>query len=145
MPQPIRFRKVDSTRTLFEGSLAAKQMNTSGWTTHEWLQFLRKLHTPVPYEKMRDLDLNFGFSQSGNAEIADEWYRVSLASKYQEAYGPMTEFLKTVGRKKFLEPLYSEMMKTPEGKTMAASIFKEAKMNYHPQTAEKIAGLLEGK
>ena len=145
IPQPRRFVAVDSTRKLFEGTLAAKQMNTAGWTTHEWLQFLRKLPTPVPYEKMRELDLNFHFSTAGNCEIADEWYRVSLASGYEEAYGPMKEFLKTVGRKKFLEPLYGEMIKTPKGRAMATAIFKEAKDNYHPQTAQKIGALLEVK
>jgi hypothetical protein len=59
------------------------------------------------------------------------------------AYPAMEQFLMQVGRKKFLEPLYGELIKTPKGKEMANAIFSKAKPNYHPQTADKISKMLK--
>jgi hypothetical protein len=38
----------------------------------------------------------------------------------------------TVGRRKFVVPLYKELIKTPEGKTWAKAIYEKARGNYHP-------------
>jgi len=38
----------------------------------------------------------------------------------------------TVGRRKFLRPLYSELVKTPEGRDRALAIYKKARPGYHP-------------
>ncbi len=142
---PSRFVAVDEARAKFEADMSAKNLNTSSWTTHEWLHFLRKLHTPVPYEKMRDLDLNNKLTQTQNSEIANEWFRLSIASEYKEAFGAMETFLGSVGRKKFLEPLYMELLKTEKNKELAWRIFNEVKKRYHPQTASKIEKILSAK
>ncbi|MBL7764693.1 MAG: M1 family metallopeptidase [Chitinophagaceae bacterium] len=140
---PSRFVNVDAQRKDFETSLTASKLNARNWSTHEWLQFLRKLPRTLSLEKMADLDLVFKLTQSGNSEIADEWYKLAIATGYEPAYAAMTDFLSRVGRMKFLEPLYSEMLKTPKGKEMAKKIFEQARMNYHPQTAGKLEKLLK--
>lgn len=141
---PLRFVKVEQALNNFKAGAAVTSLQTSSWSTHEWLHFLRNLPHPLALPRMKELDERFQLSVSTNSEIADEWYRLSIASGYQDAYAAMEEFLCTVGRKKFLEPLYLEMKKTPEGLKMAQRIFEKAKPNYHPQTAEKIEGLLRG-
>jgi hypothetical protein len=140
---PRRFIEVDKNRTNFEQQTAARNLITKNWTTHEWLQFLRKLPHPLTADKMKDLDDTFHFTVSTNSEIADEWYKLCIASNYEIAFPSMEHFLTNVGRKKFLEPLYGEMMKTEKGKSMAKAIFEKAKPNYHPQTAEKIEKMLK--
>lgn len=142
---PARFIEVDSQRVHFEKSIAATDLKTKTWSTHEWLQFLRKISHPLPAAKMSDLDSVFKLTSSANSEIADEWYKLAIASGYEKAYPQMEIFLGRVGRKKFLEPLYMEMIKTPKGKEMALSIFEKSKMNYHPLTAKKIEKILNGK
>ncbi len=140
-----RFVAVDSMRTEFEKTGITKNMNTGNWTTHEWLQFLRKISHPLSLDKMKDLDYTFKLTSTGNSEIADEWFKLAIASNYETAYPAMEKFLNTVGRQKFLEPLYAEMMKTENGKVMAKNIFSESKDNYHPLTALKIERKLSGK
>ncbi len=140
---PTRFIEVDKNRTNFEQQTAARNLITKNWTTHEWLQFLRKLPHPLTADKMKDLDETFHFTVSTNSEIADEWYKLCIASNYEVAFPAMEQFLTNVGRKKFLEPLYGEMIKTEKGKSMAKAIFEKAKPNYHPQTAEKIEKMLK--
>ena len=89
------------------------------------------------------MDQAFSLTATTNSEIADEWFKLSIASGYNAAYPAMEKFLASVGRKKFLEPLYKEMMKTESGKVMAKKIFEQSKNNYHPLTAIKIQGILE--
>ena len=54
----------------------------------------------------------------------------------------MEVFLSKVGRKKFLQPLYSELMSQDKYKPLAKELFEKYKNNYHPQTAEKISGIV---
>ena len=140
---PKRFENVNKAVKDFEAGSAAKNLATQSWSTHEWLQFLRGLKHPLPLDRMNELDAAFQLTTSGNSEIADEWYKLCIHSKYDAAYPAMEDFLTTVGRKKFLEPLYHEMLKTDEGKKMALRIFEKAKVNYHPQTADKISSMLK--
>jgi hypothetical protein len=142
---PARFVSVDSARLAFEKGSMAKAIHTAAWSTHEWLQFLRKITHPLPLDKMKDLDNTFKLTGIGNSEIADEWYKLCIASGYETAYPSVERFLASVGRQKFLEPLYGEMMKTENGKAMAKTIFSNARNNYHPITALKIEKLLKGK
>lgn len=142
---PERFIAVDAAREAFEKSGNAKNIKAKDWTTHEWLQFLRKINHPLPLEKMKDLDQTFSLTTSGNSEIVDEWFKLAISSDYKVAYPAMEKFLGSVGRKKFLEPLYGEMIKTEKGKEMARRIFNQSKQNYHPLTASKIQKILYSK
>lgn len=126
-----RFEKVNAQREAFLNGTAPANLITNGWTTHEWLHFLRKMPKPLDDNKMEALDKEFDFTHSNNSEIADLWYIMAVATKYKPAYGEMKEFLINVGRRKFLTPLYSEMIETGQIET-ARSIYKEARKNYHP-------------
>jgi leukotriene-A4 hydrolase len=140
---PARFEQVDRQRKLFEKNGDIKSLNTKLWSTHEWLQLLRKLPHPLALDKMQKLDDAFKLTGISNCEIAAEWYKLAISSNYKNAFVAMEFFLSSVGRKKFLEPLYREMMNTHEGKIMGKSIFEKSKLNYHPQTAKKIEGVLK--
>lgn len=56
---------------------------------------------------------------------------MAVAASYEGAYPEMEKFLSSVGRRKFLEPLYEEMMSTGK-QDMAKHIYEKYKMNYHP-------------
>ncbi|MCZ2077850.1 MAG: M1 family metallopeptidase [Bryobacterales bacterium] len=107
--------------------------DTAGWTTQEWLAFLRYFedHRLTP-EQMARLDRQFQFTQTGNSEIEFEWLLLSVRYGYTPAYSRLEEFLTTVGRRKFLRPLYEELVKTPEGAIRARSIYAKARPGYHP-------------
>jgi leukotriene-A4 hydrolase len=93
--------------------------------------------------QMQSLDSAFHFTQTGNSEVADLWYIMAVAADYKPAYGNMEAFLSQVGRRKFLTPLYSEMMKSDKGKAMAKQFFGKYKQNYHPIAQETIEKLLQ--
>ncbi len=129
----------------FKTGTTAKSLTTTGWTTHHWVYFLRNLNDSIDNKKMQELDAAFGFTNSGNSEIQNEWYQHAIASRYEAAYPAMEKFLMQVGRRKFLKPIYSELAKTPEGLEMGKAIYKKARPGYHAVATQTIDGILEWK
>ena len=139
----------------------ASVIYTSGFTTHHWLHLLRKLHTRtdgspgrLSREEMAGLDARFHFTQTQNAEIACDWFVLSIQSDYRPAYQAMHDFLLKVGRRKFLMPIYEALLAQyvvkdgkyesafAQGKEMATEIFLQAEPGYHSVAARSLRELL---
>ena len=112
--------------------------DTSAWSTQEWLHFLRSQNPP----DMPRLDRAFHFSDSGNSEILHQWLLMAVQTGYRPAYPKVEQFLKSVGRRKFLKPIYSELMKTPEGAARARAVYAAARPTYHPIAQATIDGIV---
>ena len=115
---------------------------TDKWSTFEWVYFLRFLPEKMPVEKLRELDDEFHFTESTNSEIQAEWYSMAIRNNYKEANPYIEKFLINVGRRKFLEPIYSELVKTPEGKRFAMEVYMKARRNYHFVSVNTLDDLL---
>jgi leukotriene-A4 hydrolase len=111
----------------------------TGWTTHQWLHFLRTRQSP----DMAQLDREFHFTETGNSEILAQWLLMAIQTGYQPALPKVEQFLSTVGRRKFLKPLYAELMKTPEGQRRAREIYAKARPTYHPIAQNTIDAMLD--
>lgn len=114
------------------GKAAAKELKADGWSTHEWLSFFGRLPAKVEAAKLKELDEQFRFTKSGNAEILFAWLMLAVLNDYEPAFPKLTEFLTRQGRRKFLKPLYEELVKTPAGKERALAIYRKARAGYHP-------------
>ena len=123
--------KVTATSKSFLNGTPAAQLNTQGYTTHHWIQFLRTLPDGISDEQMKALDAQFKFTQSGNAEILCEWLQHAIHSKYAVADATLEHFLISVGRRKFLKPLYGALVLSPEGKFKAKAVYAKARPGYH--------------
>jgi aminopeptidase N len=104
------------------------RIDTSRWSTQLWLHFLRTLQNP----DLSRLDREFHLTEAGNSEILHQWLLMAVRAQYEPAYSRMEQFLATVGRRKYLKPLYTELMKTPEGQQRARRIYGGARPGYHP-------------
>jgi hypothetical protein len=135
--------KAGNAATTFKNGAKASELNTSGWTTHHWVYFLRNLNDSLDSRKMEDLDQAFGFTKSGNSEIQCEWFQHAIASGYTPAFAALENFLMHVGRRKFLKPLYSELAKTEKGLAMAREIYKKARPGYHAVSYQTIDQILK--
>jgi aminopeptidase N len=113
------------------------------WSTYEWMYLLRKMPQPLTTQQMAHLDQTYHFTQSGNSEIQDLWYVMAIANNYKPAYPAMEKFLSRVGRRKFLEPLYTELCKTPTGKQWAKTLYTKYQNNYHPLARVSIQKILK--
>lgn len=141
-PQSPAFAQVEAQLERFTAGTAPASLATAQWTTHEWLHFLRNLPPGLSRDRMAALDAAFKLSQSGNSEIQGIWFEQSIKNGYSEAYPAMERFLTTMGRRKFLTPLYTEMVKTPEGKEMAMRIYRKARPGYHSVSRQTIDGIV---
>ncbi|MDX2267980.1 MAG: M1 family metallopeptidase [Bryobacter sp.] len=117
-------------------------IDTKEWVAQQWLHFLRGLPENLTAAQMAKLDASYRFTQTGNAEILDQWLVLSIRHGYAPAAEALEKFLATVGRQKFLKPLYTELAKTPAGKAKAQSLYAKYKANYHPIAANAISALL---
>lgn len=120
------------------GATEAAALATEGWTTQHWMQFVRDLPDGQTRDSMAALDRAFGFTESGNAEILTEWLKLAIRNDYAPADAALERFLVSVGRRKFLRPLYEQLMLTDDGVERAIEIYAEARPGYHPLTVQTI-------
>jgi hypothetical protein len=80
---------------------------------------------------MKALDDFGGFSASGNSEVITAWGVISIRNNYEKMNPRIESFLINTGRRKFLSPLYNELIKTEAGKQRAKAIYEKARPNYH--------------
>jgi len=132
-PQPVstRFEKVSQFIQAWKTSGKLDSSKTKEWTTHEWLHFLKNLPDSLSQSDMKALDKFGNFTASGNAEILTAWLTKAIHYNYAPAYSRLESFLINTGRRKFLSPLYNELLKTEAGKKRAMNIYKRARPNYH--------------
>ncbi len=140
-----RFAEVDKQVEEWKKGAAPSKLSAKNFTTNEWLRFLNTLPDSMSIAQMKELDDAFHFTNTGNSEILFAWFEHVIPSKYEVAYSSLENFLTNVGRRKFVKPLYSAMIKTVEGKEMAKKIYAKARPNYHSVTANTIDEILEGK
>ncbi len=108
------------------------RLDARNWTTQELLYFLRALPASLSAAQMAQLDAAFHLTGTGNDEILQQWLMMSIANGYKPADAALEHFLMTVGRRKYIKPLYAELMKTPEGQARAKQIYARARAGYHP-------------
>lgn len=144
VPESDAFDLVDERRAEWEsGSIRAEALPVWDWSTHEWLHFLRGLPEETEEEKLAELDRVHGLTGHGNAEIAFAWYMIAVRNDYQPAFGDIARFLKRVGRRKFIKPLYEALAETEAHKAWAEQVYREARDNYHSVTASSVEAVLK--
>ncbi|MCI1187307.1 M1 family metallopeptidase [Hymenobacter sp. DH14] len=139
-----RFAAVDQVLGQLAGGADAASLlpATANWSSHEWVHFLHGLPATRSAEELADLDAAFGFTNSGNAEILTAWFPHTLRAGYAPADAAVEKFLRHVGRRKFLVPLYRALLATPDGPARARAIYKEARPNYHSVATGTLDALL---
>ena len=121
------------------------QLDTSNFTAHHWVHLLRRLRSmgQLSVQDLEDMDERFHLSERKNAEVAFEWYMLGLKCQYTAVFPHLEQFLYTVGRRKFILPLYEQILKTQEnGMDMVTNIFYGASLGYHSVTRKSVKELL---
>lgn len=127
----------------FAAGAPAGSLNTRGWTTQEWQHFLTELSGPLSAAQLADLDRTFMFSASGNSEVLFLWLRLVIRSHFQPAMPALERFLTSQGRRKFVKPLFEDLMKQEWGKADAKRIYATARPLYHAVTRTTLDPIVE--
>ena len=143
-PTSRRFAAVDHLLAqLATGTApAAFAPDTATWSSHEWVHFLHGLPVSLTAEQLAKLDAAFHFTESGNAEILTAWFPHTLRAGYEPGDVATDKFLRHVGRRKFLVPLYRVLLATPNGLARARAIYQEARPNYQSVAIGTLNALL---
>lgn len=137
------FTQVEAQVAAWQGGTAAADLATEGWSTHQWLHFVRHLPETMGGEQMADLDGAFGFTASGNSEVLHAWLHHVIANNYTTGEQALEDFLGGMGRRKFLQPLYQRMSETEGWLDKAKAIYTEARPGYHPVSSNTIDAILD--
>src|SRR5277367_1444672 len=142
LPTSSAFEPVDQERAAWlAGTLAAKKLGPD-WVTQQWLYFLNNLPAALEPKQLADLDDARGLTRSQNAEIEHSWLKIVIRNNYQPSYPRLEDYLKSIGRRKLIVPLYAELMKTPSGTAFAKRVYAKARPGYHPDTVADVGPLV---
>lgn len=106
--------------------------DTREWTSIEWQLYLEGLPPSTSVETLRALDERFNLTQQNNAEVLVAWLTLALEAGHLEVLPRVGEFLRTVGRMKFLRPLYKSLAKRPETRQRALEWLERDGPGMHP-------------
>jgi aminopeptidase N len=138
------FLAVDKARTACESQRSAEPLlaaEAKAWNTQQWLRFLAE--PKFDAQTLAAIDNAFGLSRSGNCEILCAWLDAGIRANYEPAFQAADTFLMTVGRRKYLKPLYEALLLSPAGRERALAIYQRARPRYHAVAVRTLDALLE--
>lgn len=130
-PSTLGARLDEAAKALLGGAPAAS-IDTSGWTPQAWRHLLGTLLAARPGAALvADLDAAFALSQSKNCEVLAPWLRLRAQVEDASAEAAILSFLGSVGRMKYLRPLYAELLASEWGRPIAKRAREAAQPKYH--------------
>ncbi|MEP3725044.1 MAG: M1 family metallopeptidase [Parasphingorhabdus sp.] len=146
-PDPAAFAEVDKAAEAYAASRTLDKAVWANWTSAERLRLLSKLPKQLPDEELAKLDRDLGLTASANNEILFVWLNLALQNRYEPAVQLAESFLATVGRRKFVAPLFKTLVEQDDwGKPIAKRIYAKTRSSYHSVTTGTVdAVVLDGK
>lgn len=118
----------------WEDGKRPSQEARASWIPEELLIYLQNLPREIGAEDCEWLDRTFDLTGQGNYEILVEWLTIAASSNYAPTFDRIREVLTTVGRMKYIRPLYKALGGHPESRELGREIFAEARNGYHTLT-----------
>jgi aminopeptidase N len=138
-PDPDAFAEVDAAVETYKTSGTIPSSVWSGWTTAERQRFLKGVPDDRTAEQLAALDTALGLSGTGNNEVLFLWLELAMQNRYEPAVPQVEQFLSTVGRTKFVRPLFQALMDEGEwGQPIAKRIYAETRSSYHAVTQQAV-------
>jgi hypothetical protein len=141
-PQSQRLRRIGEAASSW-ASGGGRLPDAHAWSTQEWLGFLTALPANLNRSRLAELDAAYNLTSRTNSEIRFQWLLMAIRAGYEPAFGELDKFLLEVGRRKYIRPLYAELVKTPQGRRRAEAIYRRARPGYHPISQATIDQVLK--
>ena len=108
----------------------------------DWLIFLSGLPRPFDPAECAWLDATFDLNQARDPEILATWLELAIPSGYEPSLPRAGEFLGTVGRMKYLNPLFQALHQA--NAEYAAEVYADNEAAYHPIARMGLRRILKG-
>ncbi len=129
--------------TGFERGKRPSPPEIAGWSPAEMLVYLQNLPRHLEPAGCAWLDATLRLTNRGNYEILVEWLTIAAASDYEPVFPRLREVLTTVGRMKYLRPLYGALGASTRTRTLAREIFAAAAPRYHQLSRRVASSVIE--
>lgn len=137
-----KMKEVDQLRQKWEsGKIGVDKIPFKSWTYQEQYHFIFNFSSKVNKQQMASLDKAYHISSIGNNEVLFAWLLQSIRKNYSSAYPELESFLNHVGRRKFVAPLFTELVKTNQ-KDLALKIYDKSRASYHAVTVGTVDEIL---
>ena len=134
-----RLAKLNATTDAWlKGELRTAQLDTKNWNAAEWMKFLNDIDNKANAQQLEELDKAFGLAKTSNNEVAFRFYRASVHAGYRGIRPNLEAFLMSVGRQKFVVPLYGALRANADDRAWAERVYKAARARYHPETQSSV-------
>ncbi len=137
---PPRSRRLDAIEAL-AGNLPPKEVATA-WNATEWTLFLESIAAPASEATCRALHADFALTASRNYDVLVAWLSLALRSGFLDVMPRVEEVLGSVGRMKYLRPLYTALAVEPMTRERAVSQFAKHREAYHPIARQMVERVL---
>jgi aminopeptidase N len=115
-----------------------------GWGASSWQVYLSLTPETVPAVALAALDARHHLSSARNAELRVGFLSLAARSGYRAADGAIELALGSLGRMKYLRPLYAGLLRSGDaGRALARACFDRYHRGYHPVAATVLRGMLE--
>ncbi len=150
-PTSNAFTAVDTAaRAFFADRGPASAIPWGGWNTQQRQRFLgwrpanlRDGADWLTNQQLADLEKTLNLANEGNSEVVFGWLQIAIAHRYQPAVPKLTQFLTSMGRRKFVLPLFTSLWAEGDwGRPLATSIYARARPGYHPVTTGSVDALV---
>jgi aminopeptidase N len=138
-----RLAALDAKREAWlKGELPTPELAAKDWIALEWMHFLNDIDSKANAAQLKELDEAYKLRTSMNNEIAFRFYLASVHAGYN-VREPLNAFLMSVGRKKFVLPLYGALQKNPSEAAWGKDLYAKARPRYHPDTQAAVDKLMK--
>jgi len=138
------FPAVDALAAAYATGGPAPLAKWKAWSTPERTRFIASLPRKLPDERLAALDKALGLSAQGNSEIRFVWLELAVANRYQPAVTSLEAFLTDQGRRKFVAPLFKDLMAQGDwGQPIAKRIYAKTRPLYHAVTRQTVDGIVK--
>jgi hypothetical protein len=135
---------VDAARSdWLSGRTPAKKLDARAWFPREWVYFLDGLPATLTAAQLAELDKQFSLSATPDALLAASWLNAVIRNNYQPAYPRLDQYLRSVGRARYVVPLYRELVKTSGGAAFARRVFTLARAGYDPAVEHEVDAIVK--
>ena len=144
-PPTAAFAAVDAAVAAYGAGGPVSAVPWQGWNTQERLRFLSNVPREMTNARLAELNQTLGLGTTGNSEILFAWLQLAIANRYDPAVPALEKFLTSMGRRKFVAPLFASLSRQGEwGMPIARVIYAKARPTYHSVTYNTVDATLGG-
>lgn len=132
------FVRIDAAAAAF-ASKGGAGLDVANWNTAERVRFLNRLPRKLSSKQLAALSELLNLATQHNSEVRFAWLDLAIGNRYPPAEAQAEDFLLSMGRRKFVLPLFRDLMAQGQwGQAIARRVYAAARPGYHSVTVNSV-------